>query len=95
VFHQSGGFTGAVKSCELPLADLSPAQRAALTTARSSRSSPRRDGVGYRLVIERSTGRRTVVWNEQTVPTTLKPLIRLLAARARPDGPRPDGVGEA
>jgi hypothetical protein len=92
-FTQSGGFTGAIKSCTIDAADLAPVEREELEslvagsglTESLERFSPAgRDLRQYDIVIERDAAVQRICCDERSVPEAARPLVGFLSARARP-----------
>jgi hypothetical protein len=76
---------GVRKICEMNLADLPPAARRGVRRAfaiPSRRPGPARDLKTYRLTLADARGLRDVLFDEATVPSGARPLVRYLSQRA-------------
>lgn len=90
--RQSGGFAGLIRTSELPAAELTADEQAALTRAVSApRLAPSaadavaaRDTLCYELDIDTDAGRRRLTFDELNLPDTLFALVERLSARAKP-----------
>ena len=86
-FEQAGGVTGLVKGCEVEVAALSEAARAALSHL-PWRAAPSpglvRDAIQYTVTVEGEGATRTVELPAGQVPADLRPLIQELKKQAKP-----------
>ncbi len=95
-FTQSGGFAGLVKGCEIDTATLSPenakeleqlVKAAGISSSGELLSRSGRDLQQYEIIIEDGTKKASVLFDDQSVPQSVKPLIGYLKKCAKPKAP--------
>ena len=95
-FTQSGGFAGLVKGCEIDTTTLSPAnakeleqlvKAAAISASGEFLSRSGRDLQQYEITIEDGGRKTSVIFDDQTVPQSAKPLIGYLKKCSKPQAP--------
>jgi hypothetical protein len=95
-FTQSGGFAGLVKGCEIDTKTLSPenakeleqlVKAAAILGSGEFLSRSGRDLQQYEIAIEDGSRKISVIFDDQSVPQSVKPLIGYLKKCAKPKAP--------
>jgi hypothetical protein len=95
-FRQSGGLAGICKGCELDTGKMPAADRAALEAlvrrsgvdvSADLRSPAARDATAYEIAVHSEAGTWRVAADDLSLSGPLRPLVRFLAARARPQPP--------
>ena len=95
-FTQSGGFAGLVKGCEIDTKALSPenakeleqlVKAAALSASGEFLSRSGRDLQQYEVAIEDGSKKTSVIFDDQSIPQSAKPLIAYLKKCAKPKAP--------
>jgi hypothetical protein len=99
-FHQSGGFAGLSKHCELDTASMAPGEakkleqavkNSGLEAVHPPAGTPKaRDLTQYEIRVEQEDVPPVAVhFNDQTVAPQVYPLLQLLMGWAKPAAPRP------
>jgi len=95
-FTQSGGFAGLINGCEIDTTTLSPqnaieleqlVKAAAISGSGEFLSRSGRDLQQYEITIEDGTRKTSVIFDDQTVPQSAKPLIGYMKKCAKPKAP--------
>jgi hypothetical protein len=95
-FVQSGGYAGLLKGCELDTKTLPPEEAktleglvkaSALPAKGKFLSNSSRDLREYEIAIDDGKSKKSVVFDEQTVPKSAKPLISYLEKHSKPLAP--------
>ena len=94
-FDQSGGYAGLLRGCEIDSTDLSPekgeeleqlVKASAISTSGEHLSQSSRDLHQYEITIEDGDSKTSVVFDDETLPQSAKPLIGYLKKCAKPQG---------
>jgi hypothetical protein len=100
-FTQSGGYAGLLKGCELDTKALPPeeaktledlVEASALPASGEFLSNSSRDLRQYEISIDNGRSKTSVVFDEETVPQSAKPLISYLAKCSKPIAPDQQGT---
>ena len=93
-FDQSGGFAGLMRSCEIDTTDMSPDEANKFADLVSSipesgvfLSDSSRDLHQYEITIVDGESKTSVVFDDQSVPQSVKPLIGYLKKCSKPSKP--------
>ena len=95
-FTQSGGFAGLLKGCELDTKTLDPTQARTLEDLVKTSDLPAsgeflskssRDLRQYEISIDDGKSTTSVVYDEETIPQSAKPLISFLVRYSKPMAP--------
>ena len=95
-FTQSGGFAGLVKGCEVDTTTLSPqnakeleqlVKAAAISGSGEFLSRSGRDLQQYEITIEDGNRKASVIFDDQSVPQSVKPLVGYLKKCSKPIAP--------
>jgi|SRR5215470_6862908 len=96
-FQQSGGFAGLLKGCEIDTDKLPPesakevhdlVQSSAISGSGEHLSDSGRDLKQYELTIDDGTSKKSVVFDDESIPPSARPLIGYLKKCAKPEAPR-------
>lgn len=92
-FDQSGGYAGLLKGCEIDTSDLSPekaqeleqlVKASAIPASGEFLSDSSRDLNQYEISIEDGDSNTSVIFDDESVPQSAKPLIGYLKKYAKP-----------
>ncbi len=96
-YHQSGGFAGLFRGCELDSASL-PAEEAAqletlvkqsnLSSQRGGRSTQARDTFSHQITVKSEDGLYEITFDDLNAPESVYPLLEFLQARMKPRTPK-------
>ncbi len=98
-FTQSGGYAGLLKGCELDTKALPPEEAkklqdlvaaSALPSSGEFLSNSSRDLRQYEISIEDGKHRTSIVFDEESLPQSAKPLISYLTKCSKPMAPDPE-----
>ena len=93
-FQQSGGFAGLLRTCEIDTKDLHPekaqelhelVKSSAIPEAGQFLSDSSRDLREYEISIDDGDSKSSVVFDDESLPQSAKPLIAYLKKCAKPD----------
>jgi emfourin len=96
-FSQSGGFAGLMKGCEIDTAALPPesareleqlVQASAIPQSGEFLSESSRDLHQYEITIDDGASKRSVTFDDQSVPPSAKPLVGYLKKLSKPEPAR-------
>lgn len=94
-FRQWGGFTGLLRGCELDPAAMEPGEGRILgelvekcSFSPSAERAPEgaRDTVSYEITVEEKGGKRSLSFDDLSIPSSAEPLLTYLRERSRPRG---------
>ncbi len=94
-FRQSGGFTGMLRGAELDAQALDPKQAEELKrllqenppAAETRAASKARDLHQYEITVEDGGQKRTLHFDDSQVPDALRPLLKTLKQKSKPQPP--------
>jgi hypothetical protein len=93
-FHQSGGYAGLLKGCEIDTTTLPPekakeiqqlVQASAISDSGEFLSHSSRDLQQYEITIDDGVSKSSVIYDDESIPQSAKPLIGYLKKCAKPE----------
>lgn len=89
-FHQSGGFAGLQRGCEMAVASLAPELRKLLEqalaqpAAKPAPAGRTADATNYSIAVDAPGSTRELHFDDCTLPAALAPLLAHLSASSKP-----------
>jgi hypothetical protein len=93
-FHESGGYAGLLKGCEIDTSALAPEkakeleqliEASGISASGEFLSDSSRDLHQYEITIERGASKISVIFDDQSIPQSAKPLIGYLKKCSKPE----------
>lgn len=93
-FHQSGGYAGLLRGCEIDTSTLAPeaareihqlVEASAISSSVEKLSDSSRDLHQYEITIEDGAAKSSVLYDDESLPPAAKPLVGYLKKCSKPE----------